>query len=78
MEWKEGSVALGETSRPRHRADNGKRALHGPADPLAAHCVTPSKAGSLDTGVISLTIWKPGSPQYSSGKDTIRITQQDV
>lgn len=41
--------------------------------------VTPSKAGSLDPGIIiSITIWKPGSPQYSSGKDTIRMTQQDV
>lgn len=28
--------------------------------------------------IISLTIWKRGSPQYSSGKDAIRMTLQDV
>lgn len=71
-------MALGETSRLRCKVDNGKKTLHEPTDPLATHCVTASKAGSLDPGIVSLTIWKPGFPQYSSGKDTIRITQQYV
>lgn len=37
MEWKEGSMALGETSRLLCRVDNGKRTLHGPTDPPAAY-----------------------------------------
>lgn len=58
----------------RHPGADAEQAigrLHGPTDPLATHCATPSKAESRDLWLVSLTIRKPGSPQHSFGKDTM-------